>query len=476
MRFTLPSWVLSKGELRVVLELDSMLWMIRRFAPAVLGVLLITLAVSALLQGVNTEGWLSGLALLAGAVAYAMMAVNLLLAARSPLIEKLFGPLDRVYEAHQAIGTAILAVIGLHLILTPVALAVDRGQSLLESPTPAVPLGILGFILLAGSIALSLNPRVPYDRWQRVHAATGAAFLILTAHGLVGLGDLFSLASPTGVLLVVFALIGIAGFVTRLVGKARGGTPFVVMKVEPLERAVELVLTPERTEAPAPHTAGQFAFLTAALAGEREETHPFTLTGAEGDREARFLIRETGDWTARAQAAFAPGDRVRIDGPFGEFTPAADPSRPEVWIAGGSGITPFLSALRSRRSAPPVGGRHAAVELVVAARGPSDAPCWDELLDHSETLPWLTLTPAFSDDGNRLDDATLEELIARTPDGADWYLCGPGGLLALAQAALEGHPSVAGTVYWERYEWRKSASAPAARDEQAPGPAVPATR
>lgn len=435
-----------------------MLCILRFRTPITLIVAALALAVSALIQGVNTAGWLSGIALLFGTVAYAMMATNLLLATRTRLTEKLFGRLDRVYDAHRVIGTAIVAVIGLHLILTPVALSVDRGQGLLSNPTPAIPLGVLGFLLLAGSIALSLNPRVSYHRWQQVHAATGGAFLILTAHALVGLGARFDLASVTGALLAIFALIGIVSFVTRLVGKARGGAPFVVSEVKPCQRAIELTLAPETPGALAPHTAGQFVFLTATLPGTGEETHPFTVTSAEGSPHLSLLIRDTGDWTARAQTAIAPGDKVRIDGPFGGFNPAAERSRPQVWVAGGSGVTPFLAVLRSSRFTAPNGAdqaeSRAPVELVVAARDASDSPGWEELLDHAESLPWLTVTPAFSGEGGRLDDIALKEIIERTPEDADWFLCGPGGLVDLARAALSEHPSLLGGVEWERYQWR----------------------
>jgi predicted ferric reductase len=112
-------------------------------------------------------GWLSGLAVLAGAIAYAMMATNLFLAIRRPVLEKLFGPLDRVYNAHRLIGTGIVAVLGLHLILIPIASLVDRGQSILAHLTVALPLGVTGALLLVGSIILAVNTKVPYGSGRR---------------------------------------------------------------------------------------------------------------------------------------------------------------------------------------------------------------------------------------------------------------------------------------------------------------------
>lgn len=419
------------------------------------------LAASALLDVGPASGWLSGLAILAGATAYAMMATNLLLAIRHPVLERLFGPLDRVYSAHRLIGTSILAVIGLHLVLIPIASVVDRGENLLDNVSVAIPLGGLGMLLLVGSIILAVNTKVPYDRWQKVHAATGGAFLVLTAHMIVGANLWFSLESPAGVLLGCFALLGIGSFIVRLVGKARGGVPYVVVESLPRERGIEIIMRPEGPQRIATHQPGQFVFLTATAGGARE-THPFTLTSARGDERVSVLIRDSGDWTNRAQTGFEVGDRVRLDGPFGAFTPAVGRAAAprQVWIAGGAGITPFLSVLRTARRELAADGRadHGSsprqVELVVAAFDCADMPCWEELSGYARTMPWLTLTPAFSGDGGKLDGAAIERLAASGPGGTAWYLCGPASLLTMVERTLRSASCPPGQVHRERYEWR----------------------
>ena len=415
--------------------------------------LVTALAVSIALHVGPDSGWLSAVAVLAGGLAYAMMAINLLLASRRPILERLFGPLDRIYTAHRVIGSSILAVIGLHLVLIPIASAVDRGVSLLENLSVAVPLGVVGLLLLAGSIALSLNPKVAYDRWQRVHAATGAAFLLLTAHMALGANAWIGFTGPAGFFLGCFAVLGIVSFLVRLVDKTRGGMPYVVVATSPRERGLEVVMKPEGTRALAGHRPGQFAFL-AASNGTARETHPFTLTSPHGSERVGILIRSSGDWTAAAQAGIAVGDRVRLDGPFGAFTPRLDAPTPQVWIAGGAGITPFLSVLRTARES---GGDHRGqVELIVAAHEQSDAPCWSELSEHARHLPWLTLTPAFAADGGRLDRDTIRRHVDHTPKDADWYLCGPPALVALVNDVLRHAGTDASHVHTERYQWRSA--------------------
>ncbi|WP_171075382.1 ferric reductase-like transmembrane domain-containing protein [Nonomuraea basaltis] len=431
------SWKLHWGTLAFVCA----------YAGLVAGVLLLV---------APATGGLSGLAILAGAIAYAMMATNLFLAIRRPILEKLFGPLDRVYNAHRRIGTLILGAIGLHLVLIPIASAVDRGESILDTLNVAIPLGVLGTLVLVGSIVLAVNTKVPYDRWQKVHMATGFAFLVLTAHMVSGASQWFSLVSPLGGLLGCFALLGAGSLIVRVADKARGGVPYVVVETLRRERGVEVVMRPEGSRRIAPHRPGEFVFLTATADGARE-THPFTLTSAGGEERVSVLIRSSGDWTGRAQAGLAVGDRVRVDGPFGSFTPPVGAGAPQhqVWVAGGAGITPFLSVLRTAERAPDVAEpSRRRVELLIAARDADDVPCWEELSMFARNMSWLTLTPAFSAVSGRLDGDAVDRVIKSKPEGTAWYLCGPAGLTAMVQRRLGQQSGAQRQVYRELYEWR----------------------
>ncbi|MFD4602968.1 ferric reductase-like transmembrane domain-containing protein [Streptomyces sp. NPDC058464] len=406
-----------------------------------------------------SSGWLTSFAVLPGTVAYALMATNLLLATRLPVLERLFGPLDRVYVAHRLIGTGIAGLLGLHLVLIPIASEVDRGKSILDNLGVAVPLGVLGALLLFGSIALAMNTKVPYDKWQRVHMATGLAFLVLTAHMASAVSLWFSVAGPLGGLLGFFALLGLTSLIVRVVGKARGGVRYTIVETLRRERGIEIVMQPEGARRIAQQRSGQFVFLTATAGGARE-THPFTLTSAEGDGRISILIRPSGDWSSAAQTGLAVADQVRVEGPFGAFTPSPGPDaeQHQVWIAGGAGITPFLSVLRTAQQASDADTAgdpaHGQVELVVAAHDADDMPCWEDLCMYAHKLPWLTVTPAFSARGARLDERAVDRLAAGKPEGTVWYLCGPADLTSMIQHRLQQGSGTRRQVHRELYEWR----------------------
>ena len=78
------------------------------------------------------------------------------------------------------------------------------------------------------------------------------------------------------------------------------------------------------------------------------ESHPFSLSSAP-DMPLRFLVKELGDYTNKI-GSVNKGDSAFVEGPFGAFNFKTFANKKQVWIAGGVGIAPFLSMLRSLSS------------------------------------------------------------------------------------------------------------------------------
>lgn len=416
------------------------------------GILTLAAVITTVSTGPST-GWLAGIALAFGVVAYSAMAINILLALRRPLIERLFGPLDRVYTLHRTLGTGIIALIGLHLILIPIASIVDRGVNILDNPGPPLMLGILGIIITLVSVVLAVNTRIPYGRWQKIHIVITAGFVLLTAHALTGTVSWGAMTGPVLVLLGLFAVLGLASLTIRLIDKARGGIRYTVADVTPRERSVEITLTTVGGKKLRAHRAGQFVFLTATVDGHTE-THPFTLSAPEGADQLSILIRDAGDWTHAAQQGISPGDTVRLEGPFGAFTPGhVRHGSSQVWIAAGSGITPFLATLRTPRAS---GAKD--VRLIYIARSALDAPAWHEVSAAAAANPNLTLTPVHTEDGEEFDHETLTELAHSTDPSSAWFICGPTSLKDAVVQHLSHRGVPDDLVHLEEYSWRQSQS------------------
>ncbi|WZB73187.1 FAD-binding oxidoreductase [Achromobacter xylosoxidans] len=91
------------------------------------------------------------------------------------------------------------------------------------------------------------------------------------------------------------------------------------------------------------HQAGQFAFVRF---DRREGAHPYTIASApRPDGAIRFEIKALGDYTSRLPGALRVGQPVEVEGPYGCFQLDADAGAPQVWVAGGIGVTPFLAWL-----------------------------------------------------------------------------------------------------------------------------------
>lgn len=130
--------------------------------------------------------------------------------------------------------------------------------------------------------------------------------------------------------------------------------------------------------------------------------------------------RSFSQWLATLQ----PGDEVGVGTPFGWFRPGRCDR--EVWFATGTGVSPFLSALRARIPVRPLA-------LCIGLRGPEDAPmrAW---LEERAPVRW-----AFSRTGEPgtpprrvTDDAT------EVPIAADirYFLCGNQRMIRAVAAIL----------------------------------------
>jgi predicted ferric reductase len=95
--------------------------------------------------------------------------------------------------------------------------------------------------------------------------------------------------------------------------------------------------------------AGQYVSLRIMREDCWSEPHPFTISSAPEDRTLRLTIKRTGEFTS-AVSDLRPGSLVGCDGPFGGFCKVIDTKENIVMIAGGVGITPFLSVLRHFRN------------------------------------------------------------------------------------------------------------------------------
>lgn len=91
--------------------------------------------------------------------------------------------------------------------------------------------------------------------------------------------------------------------------------------------------------------AGQFARLSILRDSVWTEEHPFTISNAPEDSYIEFTIKALGQFTNKIRETTV-GTEVQVKGPIGVFCKDIESHDSIIMIAGGIGITPFLSVLR----------------------------------------------------------------------------------------------------------------------------------
>ena len=90
------------------------------------------------------------------------------------------------------------------------------------------------------------------------------------------------------------------------------------------------------------YLAGQFAFFTFPSISRRQQ-HPFTISNHPYNDTLRLTIKGLGDYTDDLHTKLRVGETALVEGPYGHFSSKYVKEYDQIWIAGGIGITPFLS-------------------------------------------------------------------------------------------------------------------------------------
>lgn len=172
------------------------------------------------------------------------------------------------------------------------------------------------------------------------------------------------------------------------------------------------------------------------------ERHAFSLVGAPFEPDLAIATRMRDSAYKKALAALPIGAAVGIEGPFGSLTLHRDRSRAAIFIAGGIGITPFMSILRNAARDP----QPRALSLVYSNRRPEDAAFLEELTvlarAHADFRLTATMTQMQGserawDGAAGVVDAKLLERASRGLSAPIYYLAGPPGMVAGLRATLE---------------------------------------
>ncbi len=389
-------------------------------------------------------------AMLAGVLAYNWVVWQFILSARTQWIE-IFVPLDRIYRLHGVTAVLILvAGIGHKIILE--AFFAETFMTELGS----IALGIfIGITIISVGIATKdrwllwqqisrfrvVIEKYRYEHNKLVHNLTFIALLLM--HGHVLMTSAAKSSNKVYVTLMIYFMIAVALYLyhkllKRWYQQEYASEIIEVIEESPMMATLKLkVLSKNMTYHP-----GQFAFFTLKVNG-RKETHPFSFSSGMDEREnLAITVKNLGDFSGGI-GQLSKGTKVMIEGPFGEFSYMKHKEEEHLYmIAGGVGITPMLSMIKSLWATD----KTRKIVLMWGIKSKDEMAFSDELNVIKQEMPYLMIVPVVSDDFSYdgetgfIDRVLIEQYMLAAgldPKVTGFYICGPRILQKLSIKALK---------------------------------------
>jgi predicted ferric reductase len=280
----------------------------------------------------------------------AMMGLQFGLTARFRHVTEPWGE-DVIYHFHRQISLIAVGLVITHpLILVAVKPELLAPSNMLEAPLTAhfALLSIFSVIALVVTALWRAALKIEYETWHLIHVVLAVVAVAAGVVHMVGSG--FYLVDPwkraLWIGLTIF-WIGLLLYVRIVKPLFMLRRPYRVTEVRK-ERGDTSTLVMQPVGHPGfRFSPGQFGWLTLWGSPFKITAHPFSFSSSAAAANGRveMTIRKLGDFTSEIHKV-PVGQRVYLDGPYGAFT-IGNPADMHVLIAGGIGVTPMMSMIRT---------------------------------------------------------------------------------------------------------------------------------
>ena len=285
-----------------------------------------------------------------GFMSITTMGMEFALTARFKKATAPFG-IDIVYYFHKYVGLLVCGLIVVHPAI--IFLKNPATVALLDPVTTPLRFkaGIISALAVVSlSIVTVVRRRfnVEYDTWRLWHRVLAVVAILAAIGHVAGVGyttqepwkRTFWAALGLGWALLVLYLWIARPFLVRR-------RPYVVEEVKGERGDNWTIRIRPKGHGGIRFLPGQFAWLSIWHSPFAMKDHPFSIASSAGRTPAlEFTIKERGDFTRRIKT-LNPGETVYVDAPYGSFSCDRYPAEAFVFIAGGIGVAPIMSMLRT---------------------------------------------------------------------------------------------------------------------------------
>jgi len=404
------------------------------------------------------RGWWSDLSLALGFIGLAMLGLQFAVTARFHPVDAPYG-LDAVLQYHRQISYAAFAFVLAH----PAILIIERpGRLDMLNPLTASTVerwGLLSVVALMVLIAASIwrQPlRLRYELWRVSH---GLLAIVVVASALIHVersGYYVSDPWSRGLWVVMsVVLIGLLAYVRIYKPWRLLNRPYSVTEVRAIAPRTWALTVQAEGHAGLRFQPGQFAWLTIDRTPFSVREHPFSFSSsAEQTGLYEFTIKELGDFTSHI-GEVEPATRAYLDGPYGAFSTERYQGPGYIFVAGGVGIAPIMSMLRTFDDL----GDRRPITLIYGSPSVEEAIYREELDGLAQRLDLdivhvLGRAPdGWSGEAGRITGEVLDRHLPDRAPRRQCFICGPDAMMDAVERLLLERGIPAEHLQLERFEF-----------------------
>lgn len=388
----------------------------------------------------------------------AMMGLQFGLTARFRYVTEPWGE-DVIYHFHRQISLVAVGLVVAHpvilVIIQPGLLALSN---MLEAPLSAhlALLSIFSVIALVVTALWRAALNLKYETWHLAHIVL--AVVAITAGVVHMVGSSFYLTDPWKQFLwigLTIFWIGLLLYVRIVKPLFMLRRPYRVSEVRQ-ERGETTTLVMQPEGHPGFHfNPGQFGWLMVWGSPFKITGHPFSFSSSAAAKDGRveMSIRNLGDFTKEIQRV-PVGKRVYLDGPYGAFT-IGNPADMHVLIAGGVGVTPMMSMIRTLADR----GDKRPVILLYGSKDRESITFCEELevlkarLDLTVVHVLANPPAGWTGEQGFIDAEMFKRHLPPPYSDHEYFICGPGVMMDAIEKALGEMGVPMAKYHSERYSF-----------------------